>query len=491
MSVNLDARTVSEHRQALAPVDEFTRIKPKFDGNTYIIDSENAPTRKYDINERIKEHLPDTQPPIENKGITLKQVASGDYTLDEFVSQLSIEALSHIVKGEGMNSPKGTGGTGGVFGGVTDELLSLGIAPTCCTDGPSGIRIDTGKKASLMPNGTCLACTWNEKLVKTVHSYIGIELRSYNVDMLLAPGINIHRNPLNGRNFEYFSEDPLLTGNIATACVLGLSAAGVSGTIKHFACNSQEHNRARVDSVVADRALREIYLKPFEIAVKSGKAKAIMTGYNLINGTHCSANYDLCTSILRDEWGYDGMVMTDWWTRVNTDDELAKIDLQAMVKAQNDIYMVTKSSAEYPDNILKSVEDGTLDIAYLRNCAKNLIRFILNSPSLSREPRQYDEIKREDFSELFTVENISTDTDYDFGDATALEFEFTTSGSSLSQYVINVSCNGQPLTCALTQAATETPKTILIKLPEHEGPLQFGFSSLFNYMNVVALTPKS
>ncbi len=485
LELDIEEKTVKQLRQNLAPIYHFDRIKPIINGDKTEISYEAVTTRNYDINERIKEHIA-PQMPHKNMGITLKDVADKKANLDDFVMQLSKEELTYIVKGEGMNSPKVTGGTGSCFGGVTDELLAYGIPPVCCTDGPSGIRMDTGHKATLMPNGTCLACTWDNALNEKLHSYLGVELRANNVDILLGGGINIHRNPLNGRNFEYFSEDPYLTGTMGAACTNGMSNAGVITTIKHFACNSQESARYISDSVVSERALREIYLKPFEIAVKEGKAKAIMTSYNKINGTYAASNYDLCTSILKDEWGYDGFVMTDWWADVG-DGERNKFNLNLMVEAQNDVYMVTKSSKDNEDDLIESVNNGTLDLTYLRKCAKNILGVIINLPAIDRKPIENVDIKREDYHQIGTIENMENGKKYDIKNADALELEFTTEGSDLAQYVINIFDDDKNLTCALTKGATDEPKTVLVSLPKYEGEISLNYSSVFKYMRVTLL----
>ena len=225
--------------------------------------------------------------------------------------------LAAIVCGEGMNSPKVTIGTGGAFGGVTDSLLDLGIPVCCVTDGPSGIRIGGDLKSTSLPNGYVFASSFDDDLTEQIFELEGIELFAYNIDALLGPGMNIHRHPLCGRNFEYFSEDPLLSGKIAAAQSRGITKSGCTTTIKHFSCNNQEFKRSYCNAVVSERALREIYLKGYEIAVKEGNATAIMTSYNPINGYWSASNYDLTTTVLRDEWGYKGFVMTDWWARCN------------------------------------------------------------------------------------------------------------------------------------------------------------------------------
>ncbi len=485
--ISLHEKTVKQLRQVLAPAESFKRMKAADNGSETALVYEHSPVRTYSIEERKKEHIGAKIHQSGNKGISLKDVYNKKRTLDEFVLQLSEEELCCLVRGEGMNSPKVTAGTGSCFGGVTDELLAYGLPPVCCTDGPSGIRMDSGQKATLMPNGTCLASTWNEELVEELLSYIGIELRSNEVDILLGPGVNIHRNPLNGRNFEYFSEDPLLSGKMAAAFTRGLDSAGVAGTVKHFACNSQEFGRHTEDSVVSERALREIYLKPFEIAVKEGKASAIMTSYNCLNGLYTASNYDLTTSVLRDEWGFEGIVMTDWWANVGTKEINDKSGLSAMVTAQNDIYMVVKSSKYYEDDLRESLESGALDIAYLRNCAKNILRFILSSPALGRKPKQTEAIDRSAFTAAADSKNIEAGKDYDFGDADALELEFMTSGSELAQYVINVLSDGENLTCALAKAALTKPDTVLVSLAGSDGKVRFEFSDSFTYMKATPL----
>ncbi|UOK61340.1 hypothetical protein MT997_22655 [Paenibacillus sp. OVF10] len=241
--------------------------------------------------------------------------------MEDYIAQLSDEDLCCIVRGEGMSSPKVTPGTAGAFGGVTKRLEAFGIPLACSADGPSGIRMDCGNTAFSMPNGTCLGCTFNEALLRELYAYAGLELRKNHVDTLLGPGMNIHRNPLNGRNFEYFSEDPFLTGRMVVAQLHGMNPYDVTGTIKHFACNSQEAHRNTVEAVVSERALREIYLRGFEIAVKEGNAISVMTSYNPINGFWSASNYDLTTTILRGQWGFRGIVMTDWWAKGNDEGE--------------------------------------------------------------------------------------------------------------------------------------------------------------------------
>jgi hypothetical protein len=251
-------------------------------------------------------------------GATLFDVAKGTVTMEQFVAGLSVDQLAHIVVGA---SP-GADITPGVAGTTTALYESLGIPSATLDDGPAGIRIAKSfeqngqtyyQYATAWPIGTLLAQAWDASVFKTVGEAVATEMVEFGATIWLAPGMNIHRDPLNGRNFEYFSEDPLVTGLSATWMTEGVqSEPGVGVTVKHFAANQQEKWRQRTNSVIGERALREIYLKGFEIAVKSAQPMAVMTAYNLLNGTATSGNYDLTEDVLRGEWGYRGVVMTDW-----------------------------------------------------------------------------------------------------------------------------------------------------------------------------------
>ncbi len=320
--------------------------------------------------------------------ITLSEVLAGTSTLDHFISQLSDYDLSCIIRGEGMGSSLVTPGTASAFGGVSRRLIDdLGVPSVCCSDGPSGMRLDCGVKAFSLPNGTMLGCTFNWKLVEELYTYMGLEMTLQKVEVLLGPGMNIHRYPLNGRNFEYFSEDPVLTGIMASAVVRGLKKAGVSGTLKHFVANNQEYHRHMRNSVVTERALREIYLKPFEIAVKWGGADSIMTSYGPVNGLWTAGNYDLCTTIARNEWGFEGIFMTDWWAHISDYGGAPTTkNFAAMTKAGNDLYMVCPDGSKNltGDNTLESLENGTLTRAELQRNAKHILTFVMNSQAMKR-----------------------------------------------------------------------------------------------------------
>lgn len=374
--------------EAMAPTASYKRIKPvmSLDGN-YEVTYELVPQRTIDPISRRNENLPIEYAQTGNQGYKLEDVFNGKVSLESFISQLSDEDLFCIVRGEGMCSTKVTPGTAGAFGGVTEELLGYGIPIGCCADGPSGIRMDCGSKAFAMPNGTCLACTFNESLIEELFEFEGLELRKNHIDTLLGPGMNLHRNPLNGRNFEYFSEDPLLTGKIAVAQLRGMHKYGVTGTIKHFACNNQEFRRHNADSVVSERALREIYLKGFEIVVQEGSPFLIMSTYGPMNGLWTSSHYDLLTTVLREEWGYEGLVMTDWWAKGNDEGEDGSTsNTAAMVRSQNDLFMVTSNAKENTghDNSEEGLKNGKVTRGEFQRSAMNICKALMKLPAFLR-----------------------------------------------------------------------------------------------------------
>lgn len=248
-------------QEALAPYEKFDRMKPFCDENgRMLIEYEETPLVTVDMYDRREQELPEEIPVTGDKGITLLDVKEGRATMDEFVAQFDDEDLACFVRGEGMGSSLVTAGTASAFAGVSPNLIAHKIPSVCCDDGPSGMRLDSGMKAFSLPNGTLCGCSFNRKLNTRLYALLGLEMTANKVEVLLGPGMNIHRHPLNGRNFEYFSEDPYLTGSIATAQLEGLKSSGVSGTIKHFCGNNQEYHRHTMDSVISQRALREIYL---------------------------------------------------------------------------------------------------------------------------------------------------------------------------------------------------------------------------------------
>ena len=397
-----ELQIVEECRSALAPTTAFKRMKMTAANEhaeaagVYEVAMEEVPLRVVSPEEKRNAELPESCEITGDRGIKLADVKVGKATLDEFVAQLTEEELASIVRGEGMGSPKVTAGTAAAFGGVTKSLLEKGIPCGCCDDGPSGMRLDSGMKAFSLPNGTLLACTFNTQLNEELYAFTAVEMIKNRVDILLGPGMNIHRHPLNGRNFEYFSEDPLLTGKMAAAQVRGLKSAGMTGSLKHFCGNNQETRRHTSNSIISERALREIYLRGFEIAVKEAKADAVMTTYGPVNGIWTSSNYDLVTDILRKQWGFEGVVMTDWWAYVCREgDKPAKTDFATMVKAQNDLYMVCPDSEknEHGDNTIESLHNGSLTLGELQRCAKNICRFMMNTHAFMRMQNEEDTIE--------------------------------------------------------------------------------------------------
>ena len=379
-------RVVEKLQEACAPVEKFSRMKAVLmpDGSYQAV-TEKVPVRTVDPQERRKQNLPETLAYTGDKGYKLVDVLDGKVSMENFVAQISEEDLIAMFRGEGMCSPKVTPGTAAAFGGVTESMKALGIPVGCCADGPSGIRMDCGTKAFSLPNGTALGCTFNTELVGDLYEMTGKELRLNKIDSLLGPGMNIHRNPLNGRNFEYISEDPLLTGRICAAQVKAMAKSGIGSTIKHFCGNNQEVGRSTSDSVMSERCLREIYLKGFEMAVREGGARSVMTTYGSVNGLWTAGSYDLCTTILRKEWGFEGIVMTDWWAKSNYEGHQAEVQVKApMVAAQNDIYMVVSDAKANPekDDVEEMLHAGKLTLGELQRNGANILGFLLKSPSI-------------------------------------------------------------------------------------------------------------
>ncbi|MBR0348900.1 MAG: glycoside hydrolase family 3 protein [Clostridia bacterium] len=277
-----------------------------------------------------------------------------EISMDEFVAQFTIEELMDFVGGQ---APTGVANTG-CFGG----LKRLSVPAVATADGPAGLRLDveTGIPTTAWPCATLLACSWNPELIYDVGAAGGAEVRENNLGIWLTPAMNIHRDPLCGRNFEYYSEDPFLAGKCAAAATRGIQSQKVAVSVKHFACNNKEANRFGCDSRVSERALREIYLKGFEICVKEADPYTVMSSYNLINGQHTSESYELLTEILRNEWRFKGMVTTDWGV---------KNDPVKEVKAGNDM----KMHCGYPEDLKKGLEDGRITRADLELCVKRIL----------------------------------------------------------------------------------------------------------------------
>jgi len=320
----------------------------------------------------------------------MAQVKLQTSNVDEVLKSMTLEEKAMLVVGG--NRSVEANNANGMLGahaksvpgaaGATQAIPRLGIPSTVLTDGPAGVRIQPRRDndpntyfCTGFPVGTALACTWNTKLVEEVGRCIGKEVLEYGCDVLLAPGMNIHRSPLCGRNFEYFSEDPLVTGKIAAAYVRGVQSQGVGTSIKHFAVNSQETNRLAVDEVVSQRALREIYLRGFEIAVKEGKPWTVMSSYNRLNGAFTQESKELLTTILRDEWGFDGIVMTDWTGLRNT---------AAQIQAGNDL-MEPGNESQIKD-IMEKVKSGALAESDLDICVKRILQYIVKTPAFRNHP---------------------------------------------------------------------------------------------------------
>ena len=311
----------------------------------------------------------------------------GKASVDKVLGAMTLEEKAHFVIGTGMElfGDEPTSATIGATrkivpgaAGTTYPIERLGIPSIVLADGPAGLRIDPireGDDATYycthFPIGTLLASTWNQELVESVGKSIGEEVHEYGADVLLAPALNIHRNPLNGRNFEYYSEDPVVAGKTAAAYVRGVQSNDVGTSIKHFAYNNQETNRTGNDAVISPRAQREIYLKGFEIAVKEADPWTVMTSYNKINGTYTSQSRDLVTTVLRDEWGYKGTVMTDWY---------GGDDGAAQMRAGND--MLQPGTQTQFDQIMAAIKDGSLSEAELDVCVRRCLELVLRSPKM-------------------------------------------------------------------------------------------------------------
>lgn len=288
----------------------------------------------------------------------LREVAEGKITLDEFMAQMSDEDMAHLLGGQPNTGVANTFGWG--------NLPDYGVPNVMTADGPAGLRIapECSVYTTAWPCATQLACSWNEELVQQVGEAGGAEVKENNIAVWLTPAVNIHRSPLCGRNFEYYSEDPFLAGKLAAAMVRGIQSNHVGASVKHFALNNKETNRKNSDSRASERAIREIYLKAFEIIVKEAKPWSIMSSYNIVNGHRSSENRELLEDILRGEWGFDGMVTTDWWTNGEHYKE---------VRAGNDVKMATG----FPERLMEALDKGILARADMEICARRILELIL------------------------------------------------------------------------------------------------------------------
>lgn len=298
-----------------------------------------------------------SQPPAPGT-VMLADVAEGKATLDQLIAQLTDEELAELLGGQPNTGVANTYGMGNIPDHRVPNIMTA--------DGPAGLRIQPqcGVCTTAWPCATLLACSWNEDLVYQVGAAGAAEVKENNIGIWLTPAMNIHRSPLCGRNFEYYSEDPLVAGKMGAAMIRGIQSQHIGASMKHFACNNKETNRKASDSRVSERAMREIYLKGFEIAVKEAQPWTIMSSYNLINGCHASENRELLTDILRDEWGFEGAVTTDWWT-------FAEHYLET--KAGNDI----KMGCGYPDRLLEALEKGLITRKEMEICGRRILELIL------------------------------------------------------------------------------------------------------------------
>ncbi len=295
---------------------------------------------------------------FEQPKISFRSVASGKSTLDEFMATLSIEDLIYLLGGQ---PNKGVSNTCGIGNQMQYDIPNISTA-----DGPAGLRIlpQVGVTTTAWPCASMLACTFDPEIATAIGQKVALEVKENNIGIWLAPAVNIHRSPLCGRNFEYYSEDPLLAGLMGVGMVSGVQSQNIGATVKHFAFNNKETNRKNSDSIVSERAAREIYLKPFEIIVKNSAPWCIMTAYNKINGIQCSECYELLEDVLRGEWGFDGVVMTDWWTSG---------EHYLECKAGNDL----KMASGYPDRIKEAYEAGEITKDEIYKAAKNILKLLL------------------------------------------------------------------------------------------------------------------
>lgn len=375
-SIKMDQlQVVTTLTQLSAPEIQFNRLKPELEDGKIVESYVPVTLQKISVKKRIMEKVTELERIHDQR-----QFLNTGRTIQQLVESLSTSELDAITRGEGkMNSPLGPRGNAGVLGGTVESLREKGIATIVTTDGPAGIRLN--HYASLLPCGTALACTWNTNLIEQIGIEYGKEMSELGSDIILAPGMNIHRNPLGGRNFEYFSEDPYLTGKMAASYVRGVQMNGVAACPKHFACNNQETNRTFNDTRISERALREIYLKGFEICVKESNPFTIMTSYNKVNGVWAHYHYDLVTAILRDEWGFDGCVMTDWWMRLAKDPNFEQLENNAYrVRAQVDILMPGGNDVESfgsDNSLIDSLEHPEgLSLFEAQRSAYNVIHLI-------------------------------------------------------------------------------------------------------------------
>ncbi len=334
---------------------------------------------------------------------------------DDLLSQMTLEEKIHLLKGSGMASGMGMVKPGEGISGAVGTIVPtprLGIPTVYLSDGPAGLRIEPKRKGedrtyycTAFPIGTLLSSTWNVDLVEDVGAAMGNEALEYGIDVILGPGANIHRHPLCGRNFEYYSEDPVLTGYIGAAMVDGIESNGVGTSVKHFAANNQETNRNFNDAIISERALREIYLKGFEIIVKKSQPWTVMSSYNKVNGTYVTQSRRLLTDVLRNEWGFQGLVMSDWF---------GGQDATAQISAGNDL--LEPGTKKQWDALIKSRENGELSMNDIDTSVKRILKLVLASKKMQQykfgnnpDLKAHAEITRQSASEgMVLLKNENT-----------------------------------------------------------------------------------
>ena len=323
-----------------------------------------------------------------------------DQRIDAIVKAMTNEEKVNLLIGTGMpgievlTGPVGDSKQGLVPGaaGGTDSFERFGIPATIVADGPAGLRIAPTREndketyyATAFPVGTALASTWNQQLLEQVGKAMGNEVKEYGVDVLLAPALNIHRNPLNGRNFEYYSEDPLVSGKTAAAVVNGIQSQGVGTSIKHFAVNNEETNRLTINAHVSERAIRELYLKGFEITVKESNPWTVMSSYNKLNGVYTSDSKDLLTEVLRNEWGYKGIVMTDWFGGFPGFESIRDGGISDVVKqmnAGNDLLMPGIPAQKKV--LLEALNTGKLSQEVANTNVRRILEYVFKTPTFAK-----------------------------------------------------------------------------------------------------------
>ena len=317
---------------------------------------------------------------------------------------------------------------------------------------------------------------WSTEPLAEIFQGFADEMKESGIDVILAPGVNIQRHPFGGRNFEYFSEDPLLAGVFAAAVARTFAENGVYATLKHFAVNGQEAGRDGEDEIVSERALREIYLKPFEIAVKSGKVSCIMTSYNRINGVSACANVGLTDCILRREWGYDGIVMSDWWARADkfSDGSFSSANISQMIRAQNDLYMVVPDATADRDDLMTELKEGGLSLAELQRSARRIFRFIMRTQSFKGAAVADDQTRCDFFRRYAVSKNIFVP---ECSGKYLLEVCYEANGSGLEQFSVPVMFEERQGAVFSAKSTSDGRAGFIVSLKAHQ-PVRFASAAV-------------